>query len=79
MLGLLKNEEYFEFIRRAGKEASSLTAPVALTKEESDVNRKYEESASRITAIGNEWAAVASEGHLGRRRRINIWRSFRSN
>ena len=61
VLGLLKNEEYFEFIRRDGKAASSLTASVALTKDESEVNRKYEENANRITAIGNEWAVLRAK------------------
>ena len=60
MLDLLKNEEYFEFIRRDGREASSLTALVNFTKSEEMLNREYEENASRVTAVGNEWAALHS-------------------
>ncbi len=61
VLDRLKNEEYFEFIRRDGKEASSLTAPVNLTKSEEALNRKYEENASRVTAVGNEWAVLRAK------------------
>ena len=73
VLDLLKNDEYFEFIRRDGHAASSLSAPVNLTKGEEAVNRQYEANASRVTAIGNEWAALRAkpsrtaeeEKHLG--------------
>jgi CHAT domain-containing protein/Tfp pilus assembly protein PilF len=61
VLNLLKNEEYFEFIRRDGKEASSLTAPVSLTKSEETLSREYEENAGRVTAVGNEWAALRAK------------------
>ncbi len=61
VLHLLKQEEYFEFIRRDGEEASSFTTPIALTTDESELNRKYEESANRITAIGDEWALLRAK------------------
>ena len=61
MLDLLKNEEYFDFIRRDSREASSLTAPVDLTKSEKELNRRYENNASRITQIGNEWATLRAK------------------
>ncbi|MGB0033997.1 MAG: tetratricopeptide repeat protein, partial [Candidatus Acidiferrales bacterium] len=61
VLDLLKNQEYFEFIRRDGKSASSLTGPVTLTKSEESLNQEYEENAGRVTAIGNEWAALRAK------------------
>jgi CHAT domain-containing protein/Tfp pilus assembly protein PilF len=61
VLDLLKNEEYFEFIRRDDKNISSSTAPVNLTKSEEALSREYEENAGRVTAIGNEWAALRSK------------------
>lgn len=61
VLDLLKNEEYFSFIRRDGKEATSLTASVTLTKTEEALNREYEANAARVTAAGNEWAALRSK------------------
>lgn len=61
VLDLLKNEEYFEFIRRDSKNTSSLAAPVNLTKSEDLIKREYEENASRVTAVGNEWAALRSK------------------
>jgi CHAT domain-containing protein/Tfp pilus assembly protein PilF len=60
-LDLLKNEEYFEFIRRDGKEASSLTQSASLTSREEAVSREYEDQAGRVTAIGNEYAALRTK------------------
>lgn len=61
VLDLLKNEEYFEFIRRDDKDAASLTAPVKFANREESVDRDYEANASRVTAIGNEWAVLHSK------------------
>jgi CHAT domain-containing protein/tetratricopeptide (TPR) repeat protein len=61
VLGLLKNEEYFEFIRRDGKEAGSRAAPVNLTKNEEVLELEYEANAGRVTAVGNEWAALRAK------------------
>jgi CHAT domain-containing protein/Tfp pilus assembly protein PilF len=61
VLDLLKDEEYFEFIRRDEKSAKSLTAPVILTKTEEAANREYEAEAARVTAVGNEWAALRTK------------------
>jgi tetratricopeptide (TPR) repeat protein len=61
ILDLLKNQEYFEFVRRDGKEASSLTASIALTKDETQLSRKYKEGASRIAALGNEWSTLRAK------------------
>ncbi len=61
VLDLLKNDEYFEFIRRDAAEASSLSAPIGFTKSEQSVDHEYQENASRVTAIGNEWAALRAK------------------
>jgi CHAT domain-containing protein/Tfp pilus assembly protein PilF len=61
VLDLLKNEEYFEFIRGDSKDSSALTATVKLTKEEEAADREYEANAERVTAIGNEYAALRAK------------------
>ncbi len=61
VLNLLKNEEYFEFIRRDGKDAASLTSPITLTKTESNANARYAELAANVTAVGTEWAELRSK------------------
>ncbi|HEY4739922.1 MAG TPA: tetratricopeptide repeat protein [Candidatus Acidoferrales bacterium] len=61
VLGLLKNEEYFEFIRRDGKDASSLTSPVTLTKPEESANVRYGDLGASVTAIGTEWAELRAK------------------
>jgi CHAT domain-containing protein/Tfp pilus assembly protein PilF len=61
VLDLLKDEEYFEFIRRDSKESAALTAPVKLTKDEEAADREYEVNVGRVTAIGNEYAVLRSK------------------
>ena len=61
VLDLLKNEEYFEFIRRDGKDASSRTAPVGLTRTEENANVRYGELAASVTAIGSEWGELRAK------------------
>jgi CHAT domain-containing protein/Tfp pilus assembly protein PilF len=58
VIDLLKNEEYFEFIRGDGDVASSLTAAVSFTKEEEALNGEFERNAAPVTAIGNEYTAL---------------------
>jgi len=58
VLNLLKDEEYFDFIRRDANEASSLTPSAPLTKKEDAVAKKYREQAASVAAIGNEWSAL---------------------
>lgn len=50
----MKQEEYFEFIRRDGEQASSLTASLELNRE-SSLGSKYVEIGRQITDIGKEW------------------------
>lgn len=61
VLDMLKNEQYFEFIRRDGKDPSAVTASVNLTNAEKTLSRKYEENAARVTAIGTEWTALRAK------------------
>jgi CHAT domain-containing protein/Tfp pilus assembly protein PilF len=61
VLDLLKDEEYFQFVRRDARQAASLTAPVEFTKDESELNGKYEKRADSISAIGNGWALLQAK------------------
>jgi CHAT domain-containing protein/tetratricopeptide (TPR) repeat protein len=58
VLNLLKEEEYFEFIRRDGASADSLTRPVALTPAEEKTYADYKEIADEITGIDAEWSQL---------------------
>jgi CHAT domain-containing protein/Tfp pilus assembly protein PilF len=61
VLDLLKEEEYFEFIRRDGRSADSLTKPVALTPTERKSYDEYEEIADEVIAIDVEWSALRAK------------------
>lgn len=54
VLGLLKEEEYFEFVRRDSKEGLALTKRADLTPEEAEWDKRYREIAEQVTAIGRE-------------------------
>ncbi|CAN5220512.1 hypothetical protein BH18ACI2_BH18ACI2_03570 [soil metagenome] len=54
VLGLLKEEEYFEFVRRDSKEGLALTKRADLTPEEAEWDKRYREIADQVTAIGRE-------------------------
>ena len=58
VLGLLKAEEYFEFVRRQGNEGSTLKGRTELTPEEAAVEKRYSEIADRVTAIGVEYGTL---------------------
>ena len=58
VLVLLKDQEYFDFIRRDTRGAAALTAPVPLTTSESDLDKKFRLISDRVTAIGGEWALL---------------------
>jgi CHAT domain-containing protein/Tfp pilus assembly protein PilF len=61
VLDLLKNEEYFDFIRRDERHAASLATPVVFTKKEGELNREYEKNISTVTAVGDDWAALRAK------------------
>jgi CHAT domain-containing protein/Tfp pilus assembly protein PilF len=54
VLNLLKEEEFFDFIRRDSAQSSSLTGRAELTAREGDWNRQYNEIAGQLTELGHE-------------------------
>jgi CHAT domain-containing protein/Flp pilus assembly protein TadD len=58
ILGLLKKEEYFEFIRRDGSSAESVEKSVSLNGEEQEFDRKLQQGMESITAAGRQWAEL---------------------
>ncbi len=51
---MLKEEEYFDFIRRDSKEASSLNGRAELTPKEAEWEKRYREIADQLTLLGRE-------------------------
>jgi CHAT domain-containing protein/Tfp pilus assembly protein PilF len=64
VLGLLKEEEYFEFVRRSSDEAASLKGRAALTPAEAELESKYLEIADRVTALGRERSDLLGKASL---------------
>jgi len=60
VLGLLKEEEYFDFVRRDRSVADSLSGRAALTPAETDWEQRYREIADRVTAIGTEYGELVA-------------------
>ena len=54
VLSLLKEQEYFEYVRRAPAEASSVEGHADLNPEEAEWERRYREIADKLVIIGNE-------------------------
>ena len=54
VLALLKQEEYFQYIRRDAEEASSLKQRADLNPDEAEWERRYREMGERLMAIGAE-------------------------
>jgi CHAT domain-containing protein/Tfp pilus assembly protein PilF len=54
VLNLLKEEEFFDFVRRDSGQASSLAGRADLNATEADWNRRYNEIAGRLTELGHE-------------------------
>lgn len=54
VLALLKEEEYFEFVRREAGEGSTLDRRADLTPVESEWDKRYREIGGRLMAIGSE-------------------------
>lgn len=61
VLSLLKEEEYFEFVRRDSSETSSLNGHTTLTEAEAAVEKQYVEIADGLTALGAERAALIAK------------------
>lgn len=60
VLGLLKQEEYFEFIRRDASSAPG-SGSAALTTDEAALQKRYREISDKVTAIGAERGALADK------------------
>jgi CHAT domain-containing protein len=54
VISMLKEEEYFEFIRRDIQEASTLSKRATLTPKEAEWERRYQEISDQLTVIGKE-------------------------
>ncbi len=54
VLRMLKDEEYFEFVRRSGESESSATARAALSPKEIEWQKRYDELAAGLTKRGRE-------------------------
>ncbi|HEX8474072.1 MAG TPA: CHAT domain-containing protein [Pyrinomonadaceae bacterium] len=51
VLGLLKEEEYFQYVRRDGNEASGLKGRAALNPAESDLEKRYRDISEALPAL----------------------------
>jgi CHAT domain-containing protein/Tfp pilus assembly protein PilF len=58
VLGMLKEEEYFQFIRRDDKVARELLKRANLNAAEESALRRYDEIADKITSLGSEYEAL---------------------
>jgi CHAT domain-containing protein len=54
VLDMLKEDEYFEYVRRDSSEASALSSRTNLNPQESDLDRQYREFNQELTAHGQE-------------------------
>jgi CHAT domain-containing protein len=54
VLALLKEEEYFQYVRRDGDETSSLNGRANLTTDEAEWRKRYDEIGGQLMAIGGE-------------------------
>jgi tetratricopeptide (TPR) repeat protein/CHAT domain-containing protein len=54
VLSLLKEREYFDYVRRDAAEASAVNGRANLNPEEAEWDRRYREIADRLVAIGTE-------------------------
>lgn len=61
VLGMLKEEELYEYLRRDDKAAKDLKATIKLTPTEEEAFRRYEEIADQITRIGREFGELEKE------------------
>jgi CHAT domain-containing protein/tetratricopeptide (TPR) repeat protein len=64
VLNLLKEEEYFEFVRRDGKEASSLKNRSDLTADEAEWEKRYREIGEQMVALGTERGELLNKKSL---------------
>lgn len=58
VLRMLKEEEYFDFVRRDNKEIQTLDQRISLTERERQLVERYTALTNRITEIGREYANI---------------------
>lgn len=61
VLAMLKEEEYFDYLRRDDKVANSLLKTATLTPDEADAVKRYDELADKVTTIGKEYGELYEE------------------
>jgi CHAT domain-containing protein len=61
VLGMLKEEELFDYVRRDDKAARELRENIKLTPTETETFQRYEEIADSITRIGKEFDVLEQE------------------
>lgn len=61
VLGLLKEDEYYQFVRRDSGEASSRTAPATMTPEEQELADRYREISDKVATLGRQRAELVNK------------------
>ncbi len=64
VLGLLKEKEYFDYIRRDTAEAATLNRRASLTAEEAEWEKKYAAVGDRLVTIGTERGELSAKKSL---------------
>jgi len=64
VLNLLKEAEYFDFVRRDGAESANLTEHAALTPAEAELEKRYRQIGDKLVALGTERGAMLSKKNL---------------
>ena len=62
VLAMLKEEEFFDFVRRDGGEATGLTARATLTADESALEAEYGKLADEVTRLGRQRGELFAKG-----------------
>jgi CHAT domain-containing protein/tetratricopeptide (TPR) repeat protein len=63
VLDMLKEDEYFQFVRRDGAE-TGVAARAALSPEETALEQRYREISDRVALIGRRWSELAAKQSL---------------
>ena len=64
VLNLLKETEYFEFVRRDSAESGALTQHADLTPAEAELEKRYREVGDKLVALGTERGAMLAKKDL---------------
>ncbi len=65
VLALLKEQEYFIYVRRDAAEGSSVNGHADMNPEEADSDRRYRDIAGRLMTIGSERGDLIAKGKRG--------------